>query len=456
MQSFQGVQRFSVFVRNRLQSLFGSPDICDAASYEVWRHRFMYQRLSLGVGLALISYLTFTLSQLNNLLFNPENFQLTWLLTQMTVELGLLGGFLLLRTAIGVRYPAFIFLLLTWLITLSPQIRSTLEGFSRPAIIEWPLTFFSLATLIPVCWPLHLIAQAGTFIYYLATQILLNLKVEFPTPWMTSDFLFLYFFWICFISNLSVYLYDRLARAEFNSRRALQEAYQELTIEQERSEDLLLNILPVPIAQRLKQIKQKPATIADHFTNAGVLFGDIVGFTELSGKIPPAELVQLLGQIFTRFDHLADKHNLEKIKTIGDAYMVVSGLPVPQEDYAQAIADMALDMQETLQEFNRETGQKFKMRIGIAIGPVVAGVIGLKKFIYDLWGDTVNIASRMESHGIANEIQVTEATYNALKNDYAFERRGAIFVKGKGEMITYLLKGKKHSIPLPAQSVTVE
>ena len=173
------------------------------------------------------------------------------------------------------------------------------------------------------------------------------------------------------------------------------------------------------------------------------MFGDIVGFTELSGKIPPAELVQLLNQIFSQFDHLADQHGLEKIKTIDDAYTVVSGLPLPCQNYAEAIANMALDMRLTLEEFNQETGQHFQMRIGIATGPVIAGVIGLKKFIYDLWGDTVNIASRMESHGIANEIQVTEKTYRMLKNQYFFEKRGVIMIKGKGEMTTYLLKGKR-------------
>jgi class 3 adenylate cyclase len=453
MERLKGDQGFSDFINRRLTALFQSPDIRAAPNYEIWRHRFIHQRLSLGVGLAFISYLTFTLSQVNNLLFHPEHFKLGWLLTQLSVELGLFVGLLLLRTAIGVRYPGFIFLLLTWLITLSPQIRSTLQGLSQPAIIEWPLTFFSLATLIPFCWPLHLIGQVGTFAYYLGTQILLNLEVQFPSAWMTADFLFLYFFWICLISNLSVYLYDRLARAEFNSRRALQAAYEQLQVEQERSETLLLNILPVPIAERLKE---KPVTIADNFSNAGVLFGDIVGFTELSGKMPPAELVQLLGKIFSRFDHLADKHNLEKIKTIGDAYMVVAGLPVPQENYAQAIANMALDMQQTIREFNAETGQTFQMRIGIAIGPVVAGVIGMKKFIYDLWGDTVNIASRMESHGIANEIQVTETTYNSIKDEYLFEKRGAILVKGKGEMTTYLLKGKKSSVRAKAESLTVD
>lgn len=400
-----------------------------------------------GVGLACISYLTFILSQLNNLLFKPEDFQFGWLITQVAVELSLFAIFILLRTPIGKRYPGFIFLILTWVVTLSPQIRGTIAGFARPSIIEWPLAFFSLATLVPVSWRLHLAGQVGTFLYYLASKYILNLPVEFPADWMTSDFLFLYFFWICLVSNLSVYLYEHLAKSEFHSHRALQKAYQQVKIEQERSENLLLNILPVPIAQRLKQ---KQVTIADDFTNAGVLFGDIVGFTELSGKMPPADLVQLLGKIFSRFDHLADKHNLEKIKTIGDAYMVVSGLPIPQENYAQAIANMALDMKQTLHEFNQENEQKFQMRIGIAIGPVVAGVIGVKKFIYDLWGDTVNIASRMESHGIANQIQVTEATYNVLKDDYQFEKRGSILVKGKGEMTTYWLKGKKDSFTLEA------
>ncbi len=442
MEKLKNDQGFRDLIHQGLTALFQSPNILEAPNYETWRHRFIHQRLSLGVGLALIAYLTFTLSQINNLLFHPEHFKLAWLLTQLSVELGLLLGLFLLKTAIGIRYPGLIFLLLTWLVTLSPQVRATLQGLSQPSIIEWPLTFFSLATLVPVCWLLHFLGQAGTFAYYLGTQTLLNLQVEFPSAWMTADFLAIYFFWICLISNLSVYLYDRLARAEFNSRKALQEAYEQVKIEQERSEKLLLNILPVPIAERLKQ---DPVTIADNFTNSAVLFGDIVGFTELAGKMPPAELVQLLGQIFSRFDHLAGKHHLEKIKTIGDAYMVVAGLPVPQEDYAQAIADMALDMQQTLQEFNRETGQTFQMRIGIAIGPVVAGVIGLKKFIYDLWGDTVNIASRMESHGIANEIQVTETTFNCLKDEYFFEKRGAILVKGKGEMTTYLLKGKKTS-----------
>ena len=443
MQKFLAVFGLSPFVKNKLKSLFPSPDLSKAANYEIWRHRFIKQRLGLGLWVASISYLTFILSQLNNLFFDPENFRLSWLITQVIVELSLLTFLAFLRTSFGSQHPRVIFLFFSLSVTLSPQVRATINGVSQPAIIEWPLMFFAQATLVPVEWSLHLWSQIGTFMYYIMTRLLFQLPLQLPVSWMTPDFLFLYLFWICLISNLSVYLYDRLARSEFNSRQALEEAYAQLQIEQERSENLLLNVLPYPIAQRLKQ---NQATIADSFTNVGVLFGDIVGFTELSGHIPPADLVFLLNKIFSRFDHLADRHGLEKIKTIGDAYMVVSGLPFPREDYAQAIANMALDMQQTLQQFNAETGENFQMRIGIATGPVIAGVIGLKKFIYDLWGDTVNIASRMESHGIANEIQVTDVTYECLKDQYLLERRGTIFVKGKGTMTTYLLKKKQEDI----------
>lgn len=432
--------KLAPWLDRRLKNIFKTPDIIKAVDYQTWQHHFMQQRLGLGLWLALIAYFTFSLAQINNWLFHPQHFRLGWFVTQVIVQLGLLGGLVLLRTAIGRKYPGLIFLLLSWMVTLSPQIRVTLQGISQPSIIEWPLMFFSQATLLPICWPLHLVSQLGVLLYYFGSQILLNLPVVLPADWMTRDFMILYFFWICFICNLSVYLYDRLANSEFNSRKALVDAYDQVKLEQEKSEKLLLNILPYPIAERLKK---DPKTIADDFTDAGVLFADIVGFTEISSKFSPTDLVQLLNGIFSRFDGLAEQHNLEKIKTIGDAYMVVSGLPLPREDYAEAIADIALDMQRTLQEFNQQHQQGFKIRIGIATGPVIAGVIGLKKFIYDLWGDTVNIASRMESHGIADEIQVTEETYMALCDRYVFEKRGKIPIKGKGEMTTYLLKGKR-------------
>ncbi|XZN91257.1 MAG: adenylate/guanylate cyclase domain-containing protein [Microcoleus sp.] len=209
---------------------------------------------------------------------------------------------------------------------------------------------------------------------------------------------------------------------------------------QEKSDHLLLNILPAAIVEALKKGEN---TNAERFDSATVLFADIVNFTSLASRISPLELVKFLNQIFSKFDELTEKHGLEKIKTNGDAYMVAGGLPVPRPDHAEAIANMALDMQEAIADFKTDRGEPFQIRIGINTGPVVAGVIGTKKFSYDLWGDTVNVASRMESQGLPGCIQVTTAVYQQLKNDYVFEERGSISVKGKGETIAYLLTSKK-------------
>ncbi|WP_216351326.1 adenylate/guanylate cyclase domain-containing protein [Leptolyngbya sp. 'hensonii'] len=216
----------------------------------------------------------------------------------------------------------------------------------------------------------------------------------------------------------------------------------ELRLEQERAENLLLNILPRPIAE---QLKREEKSIADGFESVTVLFADIVGFTEYSSMVSPQELVSVLNQIFSAFDRLSAKYDLEKIKTIGDAYMVVGGVPEPRPDHAQAVAAMALDMLETVSHVASIAGTKTRIRIGINTGPVVAGVIGTKKFIYDLWGDTVNIASRMESMSEPNRIQITAATYACLKDHYHCEKRGSISVKGKGEMITYWLLSQQPS-----------
>ncbi len=221
---------------------------------------------------------------------------------------------------------------------------------------------------------------------------------------------------------------------------ALNETLKALQYQQEQSERLLLNILPEEIANRLKR---GDSTIADTFANATVLFADIVGFTQLSARVSPTQLVSLLNEIFSTFDQLAEIHGLEKIKTIGDAYMVVGGLPIPRTDHAEAIAEMALDMLDAISDFSNTHNQDFSIRIGINSGPVVAGVIGIKKFIYDLWGDTVNTASRMESHGKPGCIQVTSTTYKLLEEKFLFEHRGTIEVKGKGLMNTYLLQCRK-------------
>jgi adenylate cyclase len=220
-----------------------------------------------------------------------------------------------------------------------------------------------------------------------------------------------------------------------------EQAYlKELQIEREKSERLLLNILPGPIAERLKQGQN---VIADSFAQVTVLFADIVNFTPLSAQLSPTGLVYLLNGLFSTFDELAQRHGLEKIKTIGDAYMVVGGLPTPRPDHVEAVSDMALDMQTSIEQFKVEDTRPIQIRIGFHTGPVVAGVIGQRKFSYDLWGDTVNIASRMASHGVGNRIQVTAAVYEELHQQYTFEKRGPIHVKGKGEMTTYFLIGKR-------------
>ncbi len=237
-----------------------------------------------------------------------------------------------------------------------------------------------------------------------------------------------------------VQLNDELEFRVEERTNALNETLKALQYQQEQSERLLLNILPEEIANRLKR---GDSTIADTFANATVLFADIVGFTQLSARVSPTQLVSLLNEIFSTFDYLAEKHGLEKIKTIGDAYMVVGGLPTPRNDHADAIAEMALDMLDAISDFSNTHNQDFSIRIGINSGPVVAGVIGIKKFIYDLWGDTVNTASRMESHGKPGCIQVTSRTYQLLQDKYIFESRGTIAVKGKGMMNTYLLQCRK-------------
>jgi class 3 adenylate cyclase len=219
----------------------------------------------------------------------------------------------------------------------------------------------------------------------------------------------------------------------------LDKAQELLRIEHQRAEHLLLSILPPSIAQRLKETD---AIIADDFENVTILFADIVGFTEFSENLSPKSTVEILNRVFSLFDSLVDKYRLEKIKTIGDAYMVAGGLPSPGENDLEAIADLSLDMIRALAQFNIENNQTFEIRIGIHTGAVVAGVIGVKKFTYDVWGDTVNIAHRMESHGLPGQIQVSAPTYELLRHMYVFAARGIINVKGKGDMNTYLLQSK--------------
>ncbi len=220
----------------------------------------------------------------------------------------------------------------------------------------------------------------------------------------------------------------------------LQISNEQLAEEQHKAEQLLLNILPASIAGELMQTQ---VAIPQNFDEVTILFADIVGFTSLSHHLSPIKLVDMLNQIFSAFDSLAEQLDLEKIKTIGDAYMVAAGLPTPRQDHAEAIAEMALAMQQVTASFQSVSGEPLQIRIGINTGVVVAGVIGTKKFIYDLWGDAVNVASRMESSSDPGQIQVTAATYHRLKDKYWFEERGSIAVKGRGQMETYWLRGHR-------------
>ena len=213
----------------------------------------------------------------------------------------------------------------------------------------------------------------------------------------------------------------------------LQREKEMLHLEQMKSEKLMLNILPKPIADRLKRGEKN---IAGSYPEVTVLFSDLVGFTKMSAKKTAPELVKLLNDIFSRFDKRAELLGLEKIKTIGDAYMAVGGLPIPRSDHAEIVADMALGMYEDLAEFNQANQQEIQMRIGIHSGPVVAGVIGFTKFSYDLWGNTVNTASRMESTSGNGRIQVSAMTHELLKEHFVLEEREMIECKGLGPMLT--------------------
>jgi class 3 adenylate cyclase len=242
----------------------------------------------------------------------------------------------------------------------------------------------------------------------------------------------------------------RYNRQRKEANQKLQEQNLAVEHERERSEKLLLNVLPALIAER---IKNGETTIAESFNEATVLFADIVGFTEMSSKSSAADIVNILDAVFSDFDALVEKYGLEKIKTIGDAYMVVSGVPIPYTDHAERIARFALDMMSAMQKYAMLSGVEhggLQIRVGIHTGSVVAGVIGKKKFAYDLWGDTVNTASRMESHGETGKIHISDQVHTLLYKEplakeqtprFFFEERGMISVKGKGQMRTYYLTG---------------
>ncbi len=232
----------------------------------------------------------------------------------------------------------------------------------------------------------------------------------------------------------------QLRDQEIMRMRQLKRQHEALAQEQTKTEQLLLNILPYKIAQRLKAGEEH---IADAHSNVSVLFADMVGFTAMSRTMTPSALVEVLGDLFSRFDLITEKHGLEKIKTIGDCYMLAGGVPEPRDDHAQAVVDAAMEMCTALEEMHARTGGALRMRIGVHSGPIVAGVIGIRKFTYDLWGDTVNVASRMESTGQPGRIHVSANTAELIQDAFDLESRGAIEVKSLGMVETFFVSGRK-------------
>ena len=279
-------------------------------------------------------------------------------------------------------------------------------------------------------WTVRLTASTGAVVIAYAAGVCL-LHPSWGTP--SRLFLFVSMLSAVIFGVYGAYTLQTAARRTFLQRR-ISEA------ERGKSDWLLLNILPESIAE---QLKLDAGSIAQRFTGVTVLFADIVGFTPLSARLSPERLVDILDSVVCEFDDLAERHGLEKIKTIGDAYMVAGGLPHPKPpaEAAHDVAQMALAMHEVVARVGEEAGEELGLRIGMHSGPVVAGVIGKRKFVYDLWGDTVNVAARMESHGLPGRIQVSDATADLLGDRYVLEPRGPIEVKGRGPMLTALLNG---------------
>ncbi|MDP2793463.1 MAG: adenylate/guanylate cyclase domain-containing protein [Sulfurisoma sp.] len=279
-----------------------------------------------------------------------------------------------------------------------------------------------------------LIALSGLFDYLLVDS---SAAAHLAVPLRTS----VVFFALNFVAVATIiYLLLRFSTQERMKIQAkFDEAHRMLAIEQERAERLLLNILPEPVATRLKNSDQ---TIADGFADVSVMFADIVNFTQVAANMAPNQVFAMLNRIFSAFDDLADDHGLEKIKTIGDAYMVAGGLNEGSQDYTAAIADMAVAMRDLLHRDFAVNSANLEIRIGIGTGPVVAGVVGKKKFIYDLWGDTVNIASRITAEGVPGMIQCDTVTYHRLKQTFDFHEPQTIYLKGKGNMTVYRLIGR--------------
>jgi adenylate cyclase len=344
--------------------------------------------------------------------------------------------------AFGVTYIAKLRKHYHWL----SAVMNTLAGYlaiyiGHVLLHDMTLTLISLVAV--TFWDFFILRLRFTVAIVAAISYVVGYQVALVLSASSSPrdvFLFSFTLWLIYVvCVVAAHAFEKSSRLIYVQGRTIEEQKDLIQREQQKSESLLLNILPPSIAERLKG---GSAIIADSHPSVTVLFADIVGFTSLSSSLSASRVVTMLNEIFLLFDELSDTFALEKIKTIGDAYMVACGIPNPVPDHAERTADMSLAMLGAVQKYNEHHVGTVQVRIGISSGPVVAGVIGRRKFHYDLWGDTVNVASRMESHGVAGEIQVSDATYLLLKGKYRFVERGAIEVKGRGTMVTHILKGQ--------------
>ena len=330
------------------------------------------------------------------------------------------------------RYRLFLFSQLFLVLVLPFLLMIALGGFVRSSgVILWAL-FSPLGALL-FDEPRYALRWLAA---YLGLVILSGFLESRPLASSPLPSVLVTLFFVMNIGAVSTIVITLLAYFVREKNRL----FRLLRIEQDKSENLLLNILPKEIAAILKN---ESRTIADHYNEASVLFADMVGFTPLSERLPPVEMVELLNEAFSFFDSLLDKYSVEKIRTIGDSYMVASGVPHRRTDHAQALVCMALEMRDFIATHTFRNGQRLDFRIGINSGPVIGGVIGKRKFVYDVWGDAVNVASRMESHGVGGAVQITQTTYELIKEEFVCEPRGTVNVKGKGEMDVWLVVSAK-------------
>jgi adenylate cyclase len=281
----------------------------------------------------------------------------------------------------------------------------------------------------------HIVLTCSLGAFNAATVIALELLVPYNTG-VQPDWAYQSGYVLTVISAFAMVI-----AVAWYALREIRRARVAMEAEYERSEKLLTNILPATIAERLKDPSRN--IIADKYDDASILFADIAGYTKRSSDTPPTELVRFLDRLYTDLDALVDRHGLEKVKTSGDSYMVVSGVPVPRADHIEALACLALDMADAVADLKDPQGREVPLRIGLAAGPVVAGVVGARKFFYDVWGDAVNVAARMETTDVEGRIQVPQDVYERLNHAFLLEERGDVDVKGKGTMHTWYLVGRR-------------